>query len=95
MGTSAAHATAAAPDPAHTTTVVKQGSGKSDAPDSRGGARKGTLERNGFKGAPQVNYVYPNNEESGQTFRNVRILPASRGSQSFYDARRETSQDVF
>lgn len=93
MGTSAASVTPAYPDPAHTTSVPKQG-GKSDAPDSRGGIRQGVLERNGFKGAPQVNYCYPNAPEAKATGRNVRIMPSAKGNTDFYAARAQTGQPL-
>ena len=93
MGTSAAAASVASPDPAHTTLVPKQGS-KSGAPDSRGGVRPGVLERNGFKGAPQVTYLYGNSPEAAANGRNVRILPSAKGNVDFYAARAATGQPL-
>lgn len=94
MGTSAANVTPVYPDPAHTTVVSKEGSGKSDAPDSRGGIRPGVLERNGFKGAPQVNYCYPTAPEASATYRNVRLMPSAKGNTDFYAARAQTGQPL-
>lgn len=93
MGTSAAQATPAYPDPAHTKSVAKQGS-KSDAPDSRGGIRPAILERNGFKGAPQVNYCFPTAPEASQNGRNVRLMPSAKGNSGFYAARAATGQPL-
>lgn len=93
MGTSASAVTPVGPDPAHTTLVAKN-NGKSDAPDSRGGVRPGVLEVNGFKGAPQVNYCYPNSPESAANTRNVRLMPSAKGNTDFYAARAQTGQPL-
>lgn len=95
MGTSASQVTPAYPDPAHTTTVAKQGSGKSDAPDNGGTAthRKGAIERLGASYAPRVNYVYPNQPEASQTLRNVRIVPSAVGNRDFWN-KRQYGQDI-
>lgn len=88
MGTSAALAAVSGPDPAHTTLVPKQHA-RSSAPDNAGTAiaRPHTLERNGFKGAPQTTLYAPNAAEAMATGRNVYLMPPSRGNQSFYDKR--------
>lgn len=93
MGTYAASVNPVAPDPAHTTLVPKQG-GKSDAPDSVGGVRPHVLERNGFKGAPQVTYCYPNAPEASANGRNVRLMPSAKGNTDFYAARAATGQPL-
>lgn len=95
MGTEAARAIDMTTGPdQHTTVVAKEGFSKSDAPDSVKGTRKGVLERNGFKGAPQVNTVYPNAPESAQVFRNVRLMPSAKGNRDFYARRAEGSPIV-
>lgn len=46
--------------------------------------RQGSLERNGFKGAPQVNHCYPNAPEAANVQRNVRIVQSAIGNRDFY-----------
>jgi len=86
MGTSAAQVTPVAPDPDHTTVVAKPGSGKNDGPDDAGSAthRSVSMERNGFKGAPQTTLYAQNAAEASATYRNVRLLPSAKGNSDFY-----------
>lgn len=73
---------------ANTHLVAKKGS----VPQTVSGTashRQAKLERNGFQGAPQVNYQYPNSPEASQTFRNVRLMPSAKGNKDFYAKRVE------
>lgn|SRR5438128_731049 len=93
MGTDAAYATnqSGAPSahtilaPRHNTQAGTDGPTKSN--------RQGTLERNGFKGAPQVNHVYPQAPEASLEFRNVRLVPSAIGNRDFY-LRRQYGQGM-
>lgn len=49
--------------------------------------RADVLERNGFKGAPQIKHSYPNAPEAAQTYRNVRLVPSAIGRSQFWDKR--------
>ena len=51
--------------------------------------RKGTLERNGFKGAPQMTRAYP--QPDAREGRNVRLFPSAVGNRDFYAARARSS----
>lgn len=93
MGTSAASANPIAPDPSHTQSVSKEGFSNPDQDNPAKGNRTGVYERNGAKYAPQVNYVYPNEQVSSQTQRNVRRVPSAIGNRDFW-AGREQGQDL-
>ena len=88
IGTSAASATPALPDAAHTTLVAKAGS-KNSGPDNAGTAvaRQGSLERLGATYAPKVGYEYPTAPEASQTYRNVHLVPSAIGNRDFWDKR--------
>lgn len=88
-GTSAANAHAAAPDPAHTQSVKKDGFANPDADNPAKGTRANVYERNGAKYAPQVAYAYPNEQVSNQTYRNVRRVPSAIGNRDFWNSRAE------
>lgn len=88
MGTSAAHANNVSAAPSANTKLVpkKMAAGGSPEPDTAV-ARTHTMERNGFKGAPQMNHVYAQAPEAGLTYRNVRLVKSSIGNRDFYDRR--------
>lgn len=75
--------------PSVNTKFVPKKNGKNDAPVGTKANRKGVLERNGFKGAPQVNMVYPNCPEAKLEQRNVRLMPTAVGNRDFYQQRAE------
>jgi hypothetical protein len=83
MGTSASRARVMA-DSAPSLKFVPRKGAKSGAAVGTKGTRKGQQERLGFKGAPQVTMAYPNNPESSQEFRNVRLVPSAVGNRDFY-----------
>lgn len=86
MGTEAASVNNVSGAPsANTTLISKKGNAKGGAPDASTKAnRKGVLERNGFKGAPQATISYPNAPEANATLRNVRLVPSAIGNRDFY-----------
>lgn len=93
MGTEAATVTNVSGTTVSGTLVPKSGNAKGGAGEpATANARSGSIERNGFKGAPQVNHVYANAPEASQTFRNVRLVPSAVGNRDFY-ARRQYGQN--
>lgn len=94
MGTSAATVTPVGPDSAHTISAVKEGSGKSDAPDNAGTAvaRRASLEHNGGSYRPKTTRIVASNEEiAASEGRNVRLLPSATGTSGFWAARSAAS----
>lgn len=89
MGTDAAYAENISGAPsANTSLVAKKNTQSGPVPGVKAN-RKGTLERNGFQGAPQVAYSYPQAPEAANTFRNVRLMPSAKGNRDFYARRQE------
>jgi hypothetical protein len=89
MGTDAAYAENLSGAPsANTKPVPRKNTQAGPVPGSKAN-RKGTLERNGFQGAPQVTYEYPNAPEAQSTQRNVRLVPSAKGNRDFYARRQE------
>lgn len=86
IGTENANAEVASPDHG---ILVKKGHGKSGAPDNAGTAthRGQALERNGFKGAPQMQLYVPNAEEAAQVGRSIVTVPSTMGNRDFWTAR--------
>lgn len=92
MGTSAATSTEnLSGAPSANTIPVPRKNSQAGPVEGSGGHRQGVLERNGFKGAPQVNTVYPNSPEAANVFRNVRLVPSAKGNRDFYARRAEGS----
>lgn len=73
---------------ANTKTAPRHNTQAGPVPGSKAN-RKGTLERNGFQGAPQVSYSYPNAPEASSEGRNVRLVPSAKGNRDFYARRQE------
>lgn len=95
MGTSAASVKNVSGAPSKNTKAIRKSAhskGGSAEPDTAV-ARKGVLERNGFKGAPQTTLYAPNNPESSLTMRNVRVMPSAVGNRDFY-LRRQYGQNT-
>jgi hypothetical protein len=89
MGTSASRVRAVPPDPKHTKTVAKKGSGKSSALEAAtANHRPNIQERLGAKCHPTATLYKPNAASAGETQRNVYTLPAATGNRPFYDRRR-------
>lgn len=85
MGTSNARANNVSGAPSKNTKPVKKKNSKGgSAEPATASHRQGTLERLGFKGAPQTTMSYPTAPEASQTFRNVRIVPSAVGNRDFY-----------
>lgn len=88
MGTSAAQASNVSGAPSTKTTLVpKTGNAKGGSDPATATHRENVMERNGFKGAPQVNHSYPQAPEASQTQRNVRIFAPAIGNRDFYSRR--------
>lgn len=75
--------------PDHGILVSKAGNAKGAVtPDAGTATHKGqAFERNGFKGAPQMQLYVPNAAEAAQTQRNVVTVPATMGNRDFWTAR--------
>jgi hypothetical protein len=86
VGTESAHPEVASPDHG---IVAKKGHSKSGAPDNAGTAthRAGVLERNGFKGAPQMQLYVPNSDAAAQVGRSIVVVPSTMGNRDFWTAR--------
>jgi hypothetical protein len=85
MGTSNARAVNQSAAPSKNTKRVKKKSTVSAKPEAATAAhRQGSLERLGFKGAPQTTMGYPTAPEAAQTQRNVHIVPSAVGNRDFY-----------
>jgi len=95
MGTEAAAVTNVSGAPSKNTKPIKKTAhSKGGSPEAATAShRQGVLERNGFKGAPQTTLYTPNNQESAQTFRNVRLMPSAIGNRDFY-LRRQYGQNT-
>lgn len=93
MGTSAAQATNVSGAPSTKTMLVPRGNTQAGYDSPTAAHRAVAYERNGFKGAPQVNHVYPNAPEAANTFRNVRLVPSAIGNRDFY-LRRQYGQGI-
>ena len=89
MGTDSAYAENLSGAPSANTHPVPRKNTQAGAVPGTKSNRIGTLERNGFQGAPQVSYEYPNSPEAGNTFRNVRLMPSAKGNRDFYARRAE------
>lgn len=89
MGTAAAQANNVSGAPStKTTPVAKTGNSKGGSAEPATAANRGvSMERNGFKGAPQATHVYPNAPEASNTLRNVRLVPSAIGNRDFYNKR--------
>jgi hypothetical protein len=89
MGTEAAYANNVSGAPSRNTKpVAKNGNAKGGAGEPATAAnRQDVLERNGFKGAPQMKHSYPTAPEAGLTQRNVRLVRSAIGNRDFYDRR--------
>ena len=87
IGTENAHAEVASPD--HGILVSKAGNAKGAVtPDAGTATHKGqAFERNGFKGAPQMQLYVPNAAEASQVGRAVVTVPATMGNRDFWTAR--------
>lgn len=90
MGTSASRVRATEKQSPNVKTVRKGGAGKGGSIPDAGTAtnRADTLERNGFKGAPQTTHVYPEAPEATLVGRNVRPVRSSVGNRDFWDKRK-------
>lgn len=89
MGTEQAHAVNLSGAPSKNTKLTKRKGNASGGPTGTKANRKGVLERNGFKGAPQMNQAYgPVNPDEG---RNVRLMPSAKGNRDFYARRAEAA----
>lgn len=88
MGTEAAYANnvSAAPSP-NTTAVPKHGGVGGSSEGASASIRPHVMERNGFKGAPQMTLAYNTAPEAGQTYRNVRLVQSAVGNRDFYNKR--------
>ena len=75
--------------PDHGILVSKKGQSKYGAPDNAGTAtsRAQVLERNGFKGAPQMQLYVPNSEAAAEVGRSVVVVPSTIGNRDFWTAR--------
>jgi hypothetical protein len=89
MGTEAAYAENLSGAPSANTHPVPRKGAQSGTDSATASHRQATLERNGFQGAPQVSYEYPNAPEAANTFRNVRLMPSAKGNRDFYARRAE------
>lgn len=68
--------------------IVKSGNAKGGSQEqATASIRSHVLERNGFKGAPQMNHVYAQAPEVANTGRNVRIVQSAVGNRDFYNKR--------
>lgn len=89
MGTEQAHPVDLSAAPSKNTKLRARGSNASGGATGTKGNRKGVLERNGFKGAPQMNQAYgPVNPDEQ---RNVRLVPSAKGNRDFYARRAEAA----
>src|SRR5205823_2072591 len=89
MGTDAAYAENISGAPsANTHPVARKNTQAGPVPGSKAN-RQATMERNGFQGAPQVTYEYPNAPEAANVSRNVRLVPSAKGNRDFYARRAE------
>ena len=87
MGTSASSAENISGAPSKNTKPVKRKSTATGGATGTKANRKGVLERNGFKGAPQMSRAYgPEYPEKG---RNVVLVPRAKGNRAFYARRAE------
>jgi hypothetical protein len=94
MGTSAAYAENLSGAPSGNTTFVpKKGSAGGAGDPATATVRPHVLERNGFKGAPQMTMSYPQAPEASQTGRNVRLVPSALGNRDFYLRRQQFGQN--
>ena len=96
MGTEASAVTNVSGAPSKNTKPIKKSAhskGGSPYPEQTKANRKGVLERNGFKGAPQTTLYAPNAQEASATFRNVRLMPSAIGNRDFY-LRRQYGQGM-
>lgn len=93
MGTEAAQANNVSGAPSsNTMPVAKKGSAGGATEGATASVRPHALERNGFKGAPQMKHSYPEDPSASQTFRNVRLVPSAIGNRDFY-LRRQYGQN--
>lgn len=90
MGTSASNAINVSGAPSKNTKCVPRKNTQAGPVPGQKVNRKNVLERNGFKGAPQMTHAYP--QPSGDTCRNVRILPSAVGAKPFYDGRADNNE---
>lgn len=93
MGTEAAYAQNASGAPSPNTKPVPRKNTQSGGEGATASHRIGTLERNGFQGAPQVSYSYQNAPEASSVGRNVRLFAPAKGNRDFY-ARRAYGQGI-
>jgi hypothetical protein len=85
MGTANSRANNVSGAPSKNTKPVRKKSTVSAKPEGATAShRQGTMERLGFKGAPQTTMSYPTAPEASQTFRNVHIVPSALGNRDFY-----------
>jgi hypothetical protein len=72
------------------TKLVPGKMGKNAGPDSTTSVARQTMvtsETNGPLCAPQTTVAYPNAPESGQTQRNVQLMPSKAGTSDFWARR--------
>lgn len=93
MGTDAAYATNQSGAPSANTILAPRHNTQSGSDGATASHRQASLERNGFKGAPQVNHVYPQAPEASNVQRNVRLMPSAIGNRDFY-LRRQYGQNA-
>jgi hypothetical protein len=87
VGTEMAHAENISGAPSANTKPVPRKNTQAGGVPGTTANRSGTLERNGFKGSPQVNRAYPNPYPDTQ--RNVRLVPSAKGNRDFFARRQE------
>lgn len=87
VGTINANATNVSGAPSRNTKPVPRKNTQAGTDGATANHRQGVLERNGFKGAPQINHSYANAPEASQTFRNVRLFRSAVGNRDFYSKR--------
>lgn len=91
MGTDNAYAENISGAPSANTHPVSRKNTQAGPVEGTKSNRQGTLERNGFQGAPQVAYSYPQAPEAAQVGRNVRLVPSAKGNKDFYARRSEAA----
>jgi hypothetical protein len=91
VGTANANAVNTSGTPSANTHLAPRHNTQSGQDGATANHRLATLERNGFQGAPQVAYSYPQAPEAAQVGRNVHLMPSAKGNRDFYARRSEAA----